>query len=120
MKELVIKSGTNTYTLYNEDCLVAMDKLIADGVKVDAIITDPPYGTTYCKWDSVIPYDKMWERLEVLIKDNGAIVLFGSEPFSSALRVSNIKSYKYDWVWIKDKCPNFMMAKYCPLKKLRI
>ena len=94
-----------------------MDGLIADGVKVDAVITDPPYGTTACKWDSVIPFDEMWKRLKALIKNNGAVVLFGNEPFSSALRMSNIKDYKYDWIWVKDRCPNFMMAKYCPLKK---
>jgi site-specific DNA-methyltransferase (adenine-specific) len=88
--------------LYNGDCLEVMDKLIKDGVKVDAIITDPPYGTTACKWDSVIPFDKMWERLNKLIKPNGAIVLFGSEPFSSALRMSNIKYYRYDWIWKKQ------------------
>ena len=87
--------------LYNGECLEIMDKLIADGVVVDAIITDPPYGTTACKWDNVIPFDAMWERLNKLIKPNGAIVLFGSEPFSSALRMSNIKNYKYDWYWKK-------------------
>jgi site-specific DNA-methyltransferase (adenine-specific) len=83
------------------DCLAEMDKLIKQGVTVDAIITDPPYGTTACRWDSVIPFDEMWERLNKLIKPNGAIVLFGSEPFSSALRMSNIKNYKYDWYWKK-------------------
>jgi site-specific DNA-methyltransferase (adenine-specific) len=83
------------------DCLEIM-KDIPDG-SVDAIITDPPYGTTACKWDSVIPFEPMWERINKLIKPNGAIVLFGSEPFSSALRMSNIKQYKYDWVWDKVK-----------------
>jgi site-specific DNA-methyltransferase (adenine-specific) len=93
-----------------------MDKLIADGVKVDAIITDPPYGTTACKWDSVIPFEPMWERLNKLIKPNGAIVLFGSEPFSSALRMSNIKNYKYDWVWDKKKAGNFAQSGFMPMK----
>ena len=92
--------------LINGDCLKEMDNLIMEGVKVDAIITDPPYGTTACKWDSIIPFDAMWERLNKLIKPNGAIVLFGSEPFSSALRMSNIKNYKYDWYWEKDKPAN--------------
>ena len=73
-----------------------MDRLIEQGVKVDAIITDPPYGITACKWDSVIPLEPMWDRLKQLRKDNSAIVLFGSEPFSSALRMSNIKDFKYD------------------------
>lgn len=98
------------------DCLEEMDKLIERGVKVDMILTDPPYGTTACKWDTIIPFDEMWERLNKLIKPNGAIVLFGSEPFSSALRMSNIKNYKYDWKWKKTRCGNFQIAKYQPLK----
>lgn len=102
--------------LYNGDCLEIMDKLIEQGIKVDAIITDPPYGTTACKWDSIIPFDKMWERINKLIKPNGAIVLFGSEPFSSSLRMSNIKNYKYDWVWDKVNIGNPMLSKKQPLK----
>ena len=102
--------------LYQGDCLEIMDKLIEKGVKVDAIITDPPYGTTACKWDSVIPFDEMWERLNKLIKPKGAIVLFGSEPFSSQLRCSNLKNYKYDWVWDKKKAGNIMLCKYQPMK----
>ena len=101
--------------LYKGDCLEVMDRLIAAGVKVDAIITDPPYGTTACKWDSVIPFEEMWLRLNQLIKPNGAIVLFGSEPFSSALRMSNIKNYKYDLVWNKDLCKNPGLAKIRPI-----
>ena len=93
-----------------------MDRLIKQGIKVDAIITDPPYGTTACKWDSVIPFDEMWLRLNKLIKDNGAIVLFGSEPFSSKLRCSNLKNYKYDWVWNKKLAGNGILAKRQPLK----
>lgn len=73
-------------------------------------------GTTACKWDSVIPFDEMWDRLKKLIKDNGAIALFGSEPFSSLLRVSNLNNFKYDWIWEKQKASNFMGAKYGPLK----
>ena len=103
--------------LYKGDCLEEMDKLIAKGIKVDAIITDPPYGTTACKWDSVIPFDAMWERLNKLIKPNGAIVLFGSEPFSSALRMSNIKKYKYDWIWEKEKATDHLNGKFRPMKK---
>ena len=104
--------------LINGYCLEEMDRLIKDGVVVDAIITDPPYGTTACKWDSVIPFDEMWERLNKLIKPNGAIVLFGSEPFSSALRMSNIKHYKYDWYWNKTKPVGFLNAKNMPLKDI--
>ena len=96
------------------DCLEVM-KLIPDG-SIDAIITDPPYGTTACKWDSVIDFTLMWEQLNRIIKPNGAIVLFGSEPFSSALRMSNIKNYKYDWVWDKRSSTNPMLAKIMPIK----
>ena len=102
--------------LINGECLEEMDKLIKQGIKVDAIITDPPYWTTACKWDSVIPFKEMWERLNKLIKLNWAIVLFGSEPFSSALRMSNIKNYKYDWIWDKDRPSGSMLAKKRPLK----
>ena len=104
------------YKLYNGDCLEVMDKLIEQGLKVDAIITDPPYGTTACKWDSVIPFDAMWERLNKLIKPTGAIVLFGSEPFSSELRMSNIKKFRHEWYWNKINAGNFVQAKNHPLK----
>jgi site-specific DNA-methyltransferase (adenine-specific) len=89
---------------------------IPDG-SIDCIITDPPYGTTACKWDTVIPFEPMWERI---IKPNGAIVLFGSEPFSSALRMSNIKQYKYDWIWKKNAGSNFAQTKYQPMKEHEI
>jgi len=100
--------------LYKGDCLEIM-KQIPDG-SVDAIITDPPYGTTSCKWDSVIDFGLMWEQLNRIIKPNGAIVLFGSEPFSSALRMSNIKNYKYDWIWQKTRSTGNLNAKRMPLK----
>lgn len=74
-------------------------------------------GTTACKWDSVIPFEPMWEQLNRIIKPNGAIVLFGSEPFSSALRMSNIKNYKYDWVWEKSRATDFVNANNKPMKK---
>ncbi len=96
------------------DCLEVM-KTIEDN-SIDAIITDPPYGTTACRWDSVIDFDLMWEQLNRIIKPNGAIVLFGNEPFSSALRMSNIKNYKYDWVWNKEKSTNFMQLKRQPAR----
>ena len=101
--------------LIQGDCLKIMAELIKQGIKVDAIITDPPYGTTTCKWDNVIPFDEMWEQLNRIIKPNGAIVLFGSEPFSSALRMSNIKNYKYDWIWDKVSVVGFANAKKMPL-----
>ena len=103
--------------LYQGDCLEVMDRLIEEGIKVDMILTDPPYGTTACKWDNVIPFDEMWIRINELIKTNGAIVLFGNEPFSSNLRISNIKNYKYDWVWNKRPV-NFLNAKRQPLREV--
>jgi len=106
--------------LIQGDCLQVMDSLISQGIKVDAIITDPPYRTTACKWDSIIPFDEMWGRLNKLIKPNGAIVLFGSEPFSSALRMSNIKNYKYDWYWKKNKVTGFTHCKNKPMKDVEL
>jgi len=100
--------------LYCGDCLEVM-KDIQDN-SVDAIITDPPYGTTACKWDSVIPFEPMWEQLNRIIKPNGAIVLFGSEPFSSALRMSNIKNYKYDWIWEKSMPTGMATSSFMPMK----
>ena len=106
--------------LYNGDCIEVMDKLIEKGIKVDAIITDPPFGITACKWDSVIPFEDMWERLNKLIKTNGAIALFGSEPFSSSLRMSNIKNYKYDWIWKKPRGTGHLNAKRQPMRDAEI
>lgn len=103
--------------LYKWDYLEIMDQLIAQWIKVDAIITDPPYWTTACKWDTIIPFDKMWERLNKLIKPNWAIVLFGNEPFSSILRMSNIEQYKYDWIWVKSRKNGFVHAKGMPLRQ---
>ena len=99
--------------LIKGECIEQM-KLIPSG-SIDAIITDPPYGTTACKWDSVIPFDAMWEQLNRIIKPNGAIVLFGAEPFSSTLRVSNLKNHKYDFVWLKSKSQHFAQAPYRPM-----
>jgi len=96
------------------DCLEILKELPDNSV--DLVLTDPPYGTTACKWDSVIPFEPMWERLNKLIKPNGAIVLFGSEPFSSALRMSNIKKYKYDWIWEKDNGTNAPNTPYQPFR----
>ena len=100
--------------LYKGDCLEVMKEIEAGSI--DAIITDPPYGTTACKWDSVIDFELMWEQLNRIIKPNGAIVLFGSEPFSSALRMSNIKNYKYDWIWDRQIPSGHLNVKIMPLK----
>ncbi len=109
-----IADKPNNY-LWNGDCLELMQDI--PDKSMDAIICDLPYGTTACKWDSVIPFEPLWEQYKRVIKDNGAIVLFGSEPFSSALRMSNIKNFKYDWIWGKNRGSNFALVKYQPIKE---
>ena len=106
---------TDNYKLYNGDCLEIMDKLIEEGVKVDCILTDPPYGTTACKWDAVIPLDEMWKRLSKLVKDNGAIVLFGSQPFTTDLINSNRKIFKHINYWNKENSGSFTVSKFKPM-----
>jgi site-specific DNA-methyltransferase (adenine-specific) len=96
------------------DCLEEMKK-IPDG-SIDLVLTDPPYGTTACKWDTVIPFEPMWEQLKRVTKKNGAIVLFGSQPFTSALVMSNPKMFKYEWVWHKNFSGGFATAKFQPMK----
>ena len=98
----------------NIDCLEGM-KSIPDG-SVDMILCDLPYGTTACKWDIRLPLDKLWGQYERVIKPDGAIVLFGSEPFSTLLRHSNFKWYRYDWIWKKSKVTLFQHANKMPLK----
>jgi site-specific DNA-methyltransferase (adenine-specific) len=88
---------------------------IPDG-SVDMVLTDPPYGTTACKWDAVIPFAPMWEQLRRLTKKNGAIVLTASQPFTSALVMSNVNAYKHSWRWIKQRPSNPQLAKIAPLK----
>jgi len=103
-----------TVTLWHGDCLELMSQ-IPDG-SVDMILCDLPYGTTACKWDTVIPFDALWAHYKRVVKPNGAIVLFGSQPFTSALVMSNPKMFKYQWVWEKSKASNFVHANYQPLK----
>ena len=96
------------------DCLELM-KDIPNG-SIDMILCDLPYGTTNCKWDTIIPFDKLWEQYERIIKPNGAIVLTASQPFTSALVMSNPKIFRYEWIWEKTKASNFQLAKLNPLK----
>lgn len=105
---------TKMFNLYKGDCLEYMSMF--PDKSIDFILTDPPYGITNCKWDSIIPFDSMWEQVNRVIKPNGAIAIFGSEPFSSNLRISNIKNFKYDWIWEKTKGGNFIQAKNMPIK----
>jgi len=100
--------------LIQGDCLEVM-KSIPNGT-IDLVLTDPPYGTTACKWDSIIPLEPMWEQLKRVIKPNGAIVMTASQPFTTALIASNMKMFKYCWVWDKRVASNSQLAKYQPLK----
>ena len=105
-------------TLLHGDCLELMRELPDNSI--DMVLTDPPYGTTACKWDTVIDFELMWEQLKRITKDNGAICLFGSEPFSSVLRMSNIKMFKYDWYWNKVLATNHLNAKKQPLRLIEL
>ena len=103
-------------SLMQGDCLKLM-KDISDG-SVDMVLTDPPYGTTACKWDSVIPFEPMWEQLKRVTKKNGAIVLTASQPFTSALVMSNMKMFKYCWYWRKSRATGHLNAKKMPMKDI--
>lgn len=104
--------------IYNEDCLIGMQRI--PDCSVDCIITDLPYGTIACAWDSIIPFDKLWEQYKRIIKPQGVIALFGSEPFSTMLRMSNLEWFKYDWIWSKNRYSGFVHAKNMPLKDFEI
>jgi len=101
---------------YLGDCLEVMDKLILEGVVVDAIITDLPYGTTQNKWDCIIPFDEMWARINKIKKENAPVILFAQTPFDKVLGASNINSLKYEWIWEKSQPTGFLNAKKMPLK----
>ena len=100
--------------LMQGDCLERMQE-IPDG-SIDMVLTDPPYGTTACKWDTVIDLPQMWEQLKRITKPNGAIVMTASQPFTSALVMSNVAMFKYEWIWQKDKPSNFALANRQPMK----
>ena len=102
--------------IYNMNCLEGM-KLI-DDKSIDMILCDLPYGTTACKWDSIIPFEPLWKQYERIIKDNGAIILTADEPFSSQLVNSNIKKFRYKWIWEKPYTTGFMNANKMPLKNI--
>jgi DNA modification methylase len=105
-------------SLFNDDCLKVLPTI--PDKSIDLILTDPPYGTSACKWDSIIPFDKMWLQLQRIVKENKPVILFGSEPFSSYLRTSNIEWFKYDWIWEKQRGSNFLNYKYQPSKNYEI
>ena len=95
--------------VYLGDCLEIMPSI--PDKSIDMILCDLPYGTTACKWDTVIPFEPLWREYKRLIKDNGAIVLTASQPFTSALVMSNAEMFRYGWIWIKAKPSNFLMGK---------
>ena len=102
--------------LMHGDCLEEMKKI--PDCSIDLILTDPPYGTTACKWDSIIPLEPMWEQLKRIIKINGVIVMTASQPFTSALIMSNPNMYKCSWLWEKERPSNFFQAKFVPLNNI--
>lgn len=104
----------NSDTIINADCIEAM-KHIKDK-SIDCIVCDLPYGVTRCKWDSVIPFDKLWEQYERIIKDNGAIILFGNGIFTANLMLSNKKLWRYNLIWEKTSPTGFLNAKRMPLR----
>ena len=107
--------NTEDIKLLQGDCLELMKEIPEKSI--DMILCDLPYGTTACTWDHIIPFDKLWYQYKRIRKNNAAIVLFGSEPFSSYLRMSNIKEYKYDWVWDKKQPTGFVNANARPMKR---
>lgn len=102
-----------TNKIYHGNCLDVMKDI--DNKSIDMILCDLPYGTTACKWDTVIPFKPLWEQYQRVIKDNGAIVLTASQPFSSALVMSNPKWFKYEWIWEKSKASGYLNSKVMPL-----
>lgn len=106
----------NNIELWQGDCLELMKKI--PDKSVDMILCDLPYGTTACKWDSVIDFNKLWQEYKRIMTDTGVICLFGQEPFSSLVRMSNLEMWRYDWYWKKTKQGNFAQAPYMPLKNI--
>ena len=104
---------TENYSLYFGDCLEVMKQI--PGNSIDMVLCDLPYGKTACNWDSVIPFDALWKQYERIVKENSAILLFGSEPFSSNLRISNLKLFRYDWIWQKPYKTLHPRASFRPL-----
>jgi len=100
--------------LYNDDCIERMEKI--SNKSIDMILTDLPYGVTACKWDSIIPLEPMWEQLKRITKFSGAIVMTASQPFTTILISSNMKMFKYCWVWYKNMTSGFALAKKQPLR----
>ena len=110
-------SENKNIRLYNGDCLEVMDKLIENNVKVDAIICDLPYQITSNKWDIIVPFEEMWGRVHKILKENGVSCFTASQPFTSALVMSNVKEYKHEWIWLKNRGSNFANTVREPMKE---
>lgn len=106
----------NRYDLYNGDCVEVMKNIKDESI--DLILCDLPYETTNCEWDSIIPFEKLWEQYNRIIKKNGAIVLFSAQPFTTKLINSNLKNYKYSWYWLKNRVTGYPFAKHQPMRKV--
>lgn len=104
--------------LFNGDCLEIMEKI--PDKSVNMVFADLPYGTTACKWDRLIPPESLWKQYRRIISDDGAIVLFGSEPFATKMRMNALDLFKYDWIWLKNTCSGFVHSKNMPLKNFEI
>jgi site-specific DNA-methyltransferase (adenine-specific) len=104
-------------TVLNCDCLGEGGMPLIPDKSIDMILCDLPYGTTACSWDTILPFDKLWEQYNRIIKDNGAIVLTANQPFTSALVMSNPKMFRYEWIWKKNRGSNFAILKYQPMKE---
>ncbi len=109
--------GDFEINIYNDDGLSVMDYLIENEIKVDMILVDPPYQKTRGKWDVIIPLDVMWNKINKIIKDDGAICIFGNEPYSSMVRMSNQDMYRYDWKWVKNRATGFANCNYRPMSR---
>lgn len=104
----------NHNIILNQDCIVGMQQM--QSKSVDLILCDLPYGTTNCKWDSIIPFDQLWQEYNRIIKDKGVIVLTSAQPFTTKLIQSNIKQFKYCWYWLKDRATGYPFVKYQPMR----
>ena len=113
MNTLFDFNDNNQYYLFNDDCIEAMKQL--EDNSIDMVLADPPYGTTACKWDSIIPLELMWEQLKRIIKSNGAVVITATQPFTSALIMSNPKMFKYCWIWEKNLKTGNLNARRMPM-----
>ena len=99
------------YDLYLGDCITILQKLVEKNIMVDCVITDPPYGVTSCKWDTIVPLEPLWDLLHKVTKEDANIILFSQQPFTTTLNYSNINEFRYELIWKKQQCTFPMCAK---------